>query len=80
MIATPAPVARELTASDMCWELQPAPAVVHVDVATDALLDAQAYRELAQAAIHWLHDLHQQHDRLRERLLPGGHQDEDGRA
>lgn len=36
------------------------------DLLVEAVLDAQAYRTLAQEAIHALHDLTQRHDRLRE--------------
>jgi hypothetical protein len=54
-----------LTADDIQWEMSPLdPAPISDDLLTDALIDAESYRTLAQQAIHGLHDLQQRHDRL----------------
>ena len=44
---------------------EPGEAVHDEDELVDALTEAQAHRELAQAAIHALHDVAVQHDLLR---------------
>ena len=64
-----APITRELTADDLQWDLQPRPAVA-VDlmnieeILTEALIDAESYRAVAQEAIHALADLTAAHRRL----------------
>lgn len=61
------PVLRELTAADIAWDLQPAPAdeaaADSTDLLVNVLLEAQAYRTLAQQATHALHELHRRFDR-----------------
>ena len=62
-------VTHELTADDIRWTLDDAiaddVAADPVDVAVDALLDAEVYRTLAQTAIHTLAALQVRYDRLR---------------
>ena len=57
----------DVAAADIPWTLPPAPDVPHdpEDLLVEALVEAQSYRTVAQQAIHALHDLTQQHDRLR---------------
>ena len=58
-----------LTAADISWELRELSAddLPHGpdDMLVDVLVEAQSYRTLARQAIHELHSLAQQHDRLR---------------
>ncbi len=58
-----------LTAADIPWELQEPPAddlpYDPEDLLVELLVEAQSYRTVAQQVIHALHDLTQQHDRLR---------------
>jgi hypothetical protein len=67
--ATAPPRVEVLTADDLVWDLAPVEADARepadaADVAVDALLDAEAYRTLAQTAIHALAALRVQHARL----------------
>jgi hypothetical protein len=62
-----------LTAADIPWELAVAPATTSDDVLVDAVVEAMAYRVLAQQAIHQLHALQgditrleRERDRLRD--------------
>lgn len=59
----PAPVNADAIAWTLADELPPAS---DDDPLVDALLEAQSYRLLAQQAIHALHDLTRERDRLRE--------------
>lgn len=57
-------------ADEICWQLalSPAPdllAMSDEDLLVATLVEADAYRALCLAAIHALHDLTVQHDRLR---------------
>lgn len=61
----------ELTDADYAWTIGPAQTAETehvttdtVDLVVDALLDAQAYRTLAQSAIHSLHERERQFTRL----------------
>ena len=45
----------DLTAADLQWELAPAPDRPADDLLVDLILEAQAYRLLAQQAVHALH-------------------------
>jgi hypothetical protein len=66
-VETPAaPALRELPASAICWELPAAPVSESDDVITDAIVDAMSYRAIAQEALHALHRLTRQLDRLRQ--------------
>jgi hypothetical protein len=58
-------VTRELTADDIPWTtVEDAPVD---DVLTEALIDAEAYRWLAQTALHALHDATQRYLQQRDR-------------
>jgi hypothetical protein len=63
-----APALRELPASAIDWALGPARADASGDALTEAIIDAMAYRALAQETLHALHRLQVKHDALRARL------------
>lgn len=65
---------RELSADAINWDLPAAPVDTSLpltgsDVVLDLVLDAQAYRLVAQEALHTCHRLTQQLDRLREQHI-----------
>jgi hypothetical protein len=64
-----APVVRELTDADIEWELPPAPPDIFrgslEDLIVEALVEAQAYRLVASAAIHQAHGRHVELEQLR---------------
>jgi hypothetical protein len=53
-----------ITADDLSWAPREARALRSDDVLVDVILDARAYRAVAHAAIHALHDFHVTHTRL----------------
>lgn len=59
-----------LTAADISWQLPELPTEDRVgdraDMLVNVLVEAQSYRVLAQQAVHALHGLTDQHDRLRK--------------
>ena len=59
-----------ITAADITWELQPLPDIVPTDgdLLTDAIVEAQSYRQLAQSALHGLHAVQIERDILRGQL------------
>ncbi len=58
-----------ITADEICWALteEPTTTIDDDDLIVEALVEAAAYRQLAQRAIHTLHDLTVDHARLRNR-------------
>jgi hypothetical protein len=55
----------ELTADDIYWSLEPLPHdPIDDDPLVNALLDAEAYRLVAQETLHCLHRLQRDHGRL----------------
>ena len=57
MSSTTLDEALAITSSDIRWELAPPPDTTSGDALIDALVEAESYRRLAQAAIHELHRL-----------------------
>ena len=61
---------KPLTDDDIQWELAPLEASPHDtdDLLTEVVIEAIAYRTLAQTAIQSLHEVTQRNARLRERV------------
>ena len=63
---TAAPALRDLHADAIDWDLPTAPVTESGDVLADAVVDALAYRLVAQEALHAVHRLTRRLDRLTE--------------
>ena len=64
-----APVTTELSVEDITWALRPVDEPEPKDILTEALIDTESYRLIAQAALQSIRELTIRNDQLRQAYL-----------